>query len=250
MRYDAEKARERNEIGARLTEARRALRMTQGELAAALGLRGVRVQTAAVSKWEKGDSVPNAYQLAAACDALGMALFGPEERLNDEGRRMLAGYRGYLESLPAYRRRAAAAGSTVEMSVSILPASAGFGEALDSNLFERRPFPASSVPAGASFAVRVSGDSMEPVLQDGQYAWVEECSVLRPGEVGLFVVDGEGFVKVYDEREPEGGDAEDFTDSEGVRHPQPVLVSCNEAYAPKVITAGMDFRIIGRVLNA
>ena len=81
MRYDAEKARERNEIGARLTEARRALRMTQGELAAALGLRGVRVQTAAVSKWEKGDSVPNAYQLAAACDALGMALFGPEERL-------------------------------------------------------------------------------------------------------------------------------------------------------------------------
>ena len=249
MRYDAEKARERNEIGGRAAEARRALGMTQGEVAEALASRGVRVQTAAVSKWEKGDSVPNAYQLAALCDVLRLPMFA-DERLNEEGRRLLAGYRGYLESLPAYRRRPAYPGTTVEMNVSTLPASAGFGEALDNNLFERRNFPASSVPAGASFAVRVSGDSMEPVLHDGQYAWVEECTRLNPGEVGLFVVDGEGFIKVYDEQEPEGDDAEDFTDSEGIRHPQPVLVSCNEDYAPKVIGAGMNFRIVGRVLNA
>ena len=249
MRYDAEKARECNEIGGRAAEARRALGMTQGEVAEALACRGVRVQTAAVSKWEKGDSVPNAYQLAALCDVLRLPMFA-DERLNEEGRRLLAGYRGYLESLPAYRRRPAYPGTTVEMNVSTLPASAGFGEALDNNLFERRNFPASSVPAGASFAVRVSGDSMEPVLHDGQYAWVEECSRLNPGEVGLFVVDGEGFIKVYDEREPEGDEAEIRTDSEGVRHLQPVLVSCNDEYEPKVITSDMDFRIAGRVLNA
>ena len=163
---------------------------------------------------------------------------------------MLAGYRGYLESQTAYCRRPAYTGTVVEMNVSTLPASAGFGEALDNNLFERRPFPVSSVPEGASFAVRVSGDSMEPVLRDGQYAWVEECSRLNPGEVGLFVVDGEGFIKVYDEQEPEGDEAENFTDSEGVRHLQPVLVSCNRAYDPKVIGSGTDFRIVGRVLNA
>ena len=250
MRYDAEKARERNEIGVRVMRARRELRLTQGELAEALALRGVRVQTAAVSKWEKGDSVPSAYQLAALCDVLGIPLFGAEEKLNEEGRKLLAGYREYLESRPAYRRRPAYAGPVAEMNVSTLPASAGFGEALDNNLFERRSFPASSVPAGASFAVRVSGDSMEPVLRDGQYAWVEECSRLNPGEVGLFVVDGEGFIKVYDEQEPEGDEAENFTDSEGVRHLQPVLVSCNGAYAPKVIGSGTDFRIVGRVLNA
>ncbi len=250
MRYDAEKARERNEIGRKIARSRREMRMTQEELAGALALRGVRVQTAAVSKWEKGNSVPGAYQLAALCDALKIPLFAEEEKLNEEGRKMLAGYRGYLESQPAYRRRPAPAGSMVEMDVSTLPASAGFGEALDNNLFERRLFPASSVPAGAGFAVRVSGDSMEPVLRDGQYAWVEECARLNPGEVGLFTVDGEGFIKVYDEREPEEDEAENFTDSEGVRHLQPVLVSCNEAYAPKAIASGTDFRIIGRVLNA
>ncbi len=248
MRYDAEKARERNEIGGRMTQARKALRMTQGELAAALAFRGVRVQTAAVSKWEKGDSVPNAYQLAAVYDVLQLPMF-PDERLNEEGRKILAGYRGYLESQPAYRRQSAVPGALVEMNVSTLPASAGFGEALDNNLFERQSFPASAVPAGASFAVRVSGDSMEPVLHDGQYAWVEECTALRPGETGLFVVDGEGYIKVYSEQEPEGDEAENFTDSEGVRHPQPVLVSCNESYAPKAISSGADFRIIGRVLN-
>ena len=250
MRYNAEEARKQNEIGSRMAQARRALRLTQGEVASALALRGVRVQTAAVSKWEKGDSVPGAYQLAALCDVLEIPLFGDNEKLNAEGRKMLAGYRGYLESLPAYRSRPVRSGSVREMNVSVLPASAGFGEALDNNLFERETFPAASVPAGAAFAVRVSGDSMEPVLHDGQYAWVEEGSRLNPGEVGLFVVDGEGFIKVYDEQEPEGDEAENFTDSEGVRHPQPVLVSCNKDYRPKVISSGMNFRIVGRILNA
>ena len=249
MMYNAEKARERNEIGGRLTQARRALGMTQGDVASALTLRGVRVQTAAVSKWEKGDSVPNAYQLAAVCDALRIPMFA-DERLNAEGQKLLSGYRGYLESLPAYRRHPVRTGTTVEMNVSLLPASAGFGEALDSNLFEQQRFPAFSVPAGADFGVRVSGDSMEPVLHDGQYAWVAECSRLNPGEIGLFVVDGEGFIKVYEEREPEGDEAEAFTDSEGVRHPQAVLVSCNPEYAPRKIAGGTAFRIVGRVLNA
>lgn len=250
MTYNAEKARERNEVGLRIARGRRELGLTQGDLASALAFRGVRVQTAAVSKWEKGDSVPNAYQLEALCDALRIPLFAPEEKLNDEGLKLLAGYRGYLESLPACRRRPARRGTTVEMSVSTLPASAGFGEALDNNLFEQKTFPASSVPAGADFAVRVSGDSMEPVLRDGQYAWVEECARLNPGDVGLFVVDGEGFIKVYGEQEPAAEEAENYTDSEGVCHPQPVLISCNEAYAPRVIAAGTDFRIVGRVLNA
>ena len=249
MRYDAEKARERNEIGTRLTQARRALRLTQGELAKALALRGVRVQTAAVSKWEKGDSVPGAYQLAAVCDALRIPLFGGEEKLNEEGRKMLAGYRGYLESQPAYCSRPAHGEPVVRMSVSTLPASAGFGEALDNNMFESRTFPASSVPPGASFAVRVSGDSMEPVLHDGQYAWVQECTRLNAGEVGLFIVDGDGYIKVYSEQDPAPEERDAFTDSVGVLHPQPVLVSCNKEYAPKVIPAESEFCIVGRVLN-
>ena len=54
--YDAESARMQNLVGTRLAELRRSRGMTQGQLAAALAPFGVRVQTAAVSKWEKDDS--------------------------------------------------------------------------------------------------------------------------------------------------------------------------------------------------
>ena len=254
--FDAESARRRNLLGLRIAAARRARRMTQGQLAAALVPLGVRVQAAAVSKWEKGDSVPGAYQLFALERALGGAswqdLSSPPEAepLNREGLALLRSFRGWLESQPQYLRFSRRPAALVEMSVSLIPASAGFGEALDNNAFERMSFPASSVPAGAAFAVRVHGDSMEPVLHDGQYAWVRECACLNPGDVGLFVVDGDGYIKVYSEQEPGPGERDAFTDSAGVLHPQPVLLSCNEQYAPKVIPAESVFRIVGRVLNA
>ena len=256
--YDAESARVRNLVGSRLAELRRNRGMTQGQLAAALAPFGVRVQTAAVSKWEKGDSVPSAYQLFALCHALDFSAwadaFGdvsllPDPALNPEGQTLLAEFRSWLESRRRYRVSPARPAPLVEMNVSLMPASAGFGEALDNNAFEKLSFPAASVPAGAAFAVRVNGDSMEPVLHDGQYAWVRECTRLNPGDVGLFVVDGDGYIKVYSEQEPGPDEQDAFTDSAGVLHPQPVLLSCNEQYAPKVISAESGFRIVGRVLN-
>ena len=114
---------------------------------------------------------------------------------------------------------------------------------------ETREFPASSVPDGADFAVPVDGDSMEPLYQDGQLAWVQLTPNLNVGDVGLFVVDGHGYIKTYDEREPGDEEYEDYLDSDGVLHPQVVLISQNKAYAPKIITPAMDFRVVGRVLN-
>ncbi len=252
--FDAESARRRNLLGLRIASARRARRMTQGQLAAALASFGVRVQAAAVSKWEKGDSVPGAYQLLALGYALDLPVWPdlslpPEEPLNGDGLALLGSFRAWLQSQPQYRSRPRRPAALVEMNVSLMPASAGFGEALDNNAFEKMSFPAASVPDGAAFAVRVHGDSMEPVLHDGQYAWVRECTRLNPGDVGLFVVDGDGYIKVYGEQEPGPEEREAFTDSAGVLHPQPVLFSCNEQYAPKVIPAESGFRIVGRVLN-
>ena len=108
-------------------------------------------------------------------------------------------------------------------------------------------FPKDSVPAGAEFGIRVSGDSMMPVYNDGQIVWVQECSEIRPGEVGIFVYDGDGYIKVYDEQEPDDPDA--FTDSYGVCHMQPVMISYNQAYAPKVISPNANFQVVGRVLK-
>ena len=53
----------------------------------------------------------------------------------------------------------------IEMPVSNLAVSAGTSEFLNEGNFEVVSFPEKSVPKGADFGVRVSGDSMEPVYQ-------------------------------------------------------------------------------------
>ena len=80
----------------------------------------------------------------------------------------------------------------LDMPVSDLPVSAGTGAFLDEGNFEMVSFPESSIPDGAEFGVRVSGDSMEPVYHDGQIVWVQQCETLRPGEVGVMIYDGQG----------------------------------------------------------
>ena len=126
--------------------------------------------------------------------------------------------------------------------------SAGTGEFLDEGNFEMVSFPEKSVPKGADFGVRVSGDSMEPVYHDGQIVWVEECETLAVGEVGIFAYDGDGYLKVYCEQEPSEQQKDAFTDSYGCLHMQPVMLSYNQAYAPKVIMPDSRFQVVGRVL--
>ena len=70
---------------------------------------------------------------------------------------------------------------------------------------------------------------MEPVYHDGQIVWIQKCESLAVGEVGVFVYDEKGYFKVYDEQEPDQEHIEDFTDSYGRVHMQPVMVSYNQA---------------------
>ena len=89
---------------------------------------------------------------------------------------------------------------------------------------------------------------MEPVYQDGQIVWIQMCDHVRVGEVGIFLYDGEGYIKEYNEQKPKGRDMEEFIDSNGILHMQPVMVSYNQKYEPKVISANAGFKVIGRVL--
>ena len=260
--FRADIAREKNIIGKKLHAARKALGLTQGDCARELSRYGIKVQIPSVSKWEKGETVPNAYQLLALCYILqikgGLDYFIGKmdarpinEPLNTEGRMLLAGYRSYLESKPRYQKNDRYTAEMVSMPVSLLPASAGFGDYLDNNRFEQMDFPEASVPDNADFAVRVHGDSMEPAYSDGQYVWITECDYLHPGEVGLFVLNGDGYIKVYDEQEPDKDDFEQFIDSNGIVHPQIMLISYNQKYDPIRVSPLPDsrFQIIGRVLN-
>ena len=255
-RFQADKAKDRNIVGKKIKDARKKLGITQTDFAKSLSQYGVRIKTPGVNKWENGETVPNAYQLLAVCHALqiehGLDYFtGPliprKEILNTEGLRNLNQFREFLESKPRFTNQHRV--EFIRKPVSLYPASAGIGDFLDDERFEMKEFPAGSVPEDADFAVPVDGDSMEPLYVNGQLVWVQVTSQLSVGDTGLFSVDEEGFIKTYDERKPDEQELEAYLDSNGVLHPKIVLISQNEKYEPKVIKPGMNFRIVGRVLN-
>lgn len=137
----------------------------------------------------------------------------------------------------------------IMMPVSELPVSAGLGAFLEGEMFQQIQVPASSVPAGAEFGIYVSGDSMEPRYHSGQIVWVKRCEELECGDIGIFVYDDCGYLKKYDEHTPDKTQAEFLTDSYGVVHNQPVLVSLNTKYSPIIISPEQRFKIVGKVLN-
>lgn len=258
--YNAAVDRIQNVIGTRLAEARKSQGLSLVALSQRLAQRGLMIQRTGLYRWESGDAIPNAYQLLAVCHELGIedvlgyfsTLPGAQPELNDEGLKKLAEYKSDLIATGRYRpqkRPAKAKILYIEKPVSSLSASAGSGEFLEEGSFEMVRFPAASVPEHADFGIRVSGDSMEPVYRDGQIVWVQECGRLNPGEVGIFMYDGDGYIKVYEEQEPEDCMRDSFIDSSGVLHMQPVLISYNEKYEPKLVSPELSFSIVGRVLN-
>ena len=72
---------------------------------------------------------------------------------------------------------------------------------------------------------------------------------LECGDIGIFVYDDCGYLKKYDEHTPDKSQAEFLTDSYGVVHNQPVLVSLNTKYSPILISPEQRFEIVGKVLN-
>ena len=47
----------------------------------------------------------------------------------------------------------------------------------------------------ADFIVGVNGDSMEPTYSNGDLVYVEKCQIVEPGEIGIFIVNSECFIK-------------------------------------------------------
>ena len=258
-KYNAAVEREQNYIGKKIAEARKDKKLSLAAFSDLLSKHGLAIQRQGLGKWESGDAIPNAYQLLAVCHALeiqdGVAYFtetpAKVEALNKEGLRKLQDYKEDLIASGRYSPQPVRKSNIIYINkpVSLLPASAGPGAFLDEENFEMVSFPENSIPANADFGVRVSGDSMEPVYHDGQIVWVQRCNELAPGEVGLFLYDGDGYIKVYDEQEPDELVQENFVDTNGVLHMQPVLISYNKNYEPKLISPQLSFSIAGRILN-
>ena len=250
--YDAAQERYQNVLGKRISTARSHKKMSLSALQRVLSGCGVNVTPSSINKWETGKTAPDAYQLLALCFALGIkdvlwemtGLYAP--RLNAEGLKKLSIYENDLVSSGLYDP---ALDDLVDMPVSYLGVSAGLGEFLDGGSYEMLSFPRTSIPTGAKFGLRVSGDSMEPVYHDQQIVWVHPCDTLNIGDVGIFIYDDCGYIKVYNEQPPAHGLCDDYPDSTYFHRNQPVLVSYNCKYTPIPVDPNRQFRVVGRVVG-
>ena len=260
IRYNAKQAKDDNIVGSKIAGIRKKRHLTQSGLAAALAGYGVSVQTAAVGKWEKGITVPTAYQLIAISLALNapdiIAEFTdltlpPDLELNESGLKKLEESRELLIASGKYKPFVpeSAAAAAVTVPTSYIRAAAGSGNFMDGDNFEIKEYPESFVPAGTDFALYVDGNSMSPVYVNEQVVFVQQTETLRPGQVGIFSIDNEVVIKIYDEQEPDDSCKEEFTDSSGFVHPQVVLRSYNSDWAPRPVSPYQEFHVYGRVLN-
>ncbi|MBE5808708.1 MAG: helix-turn-helix domain-containing protein [Clostridiales bacterium] len=200
-------------LGGRIRALRVMRGMNQPQLAEKLG-----VTKNAVTNWESGHSNPSIDNIARLCEALDVsadALFAlpPREgRLTDAEWEHLRAYRGLTEyqrasvddlmdSIMRNERRAFEDHLRRDFVriVSIdLPASAGTGNPLEER-YEGETVYVRDCPEArrADVIMTVSGDSMLPTFRDGDQIFVERTKQLQPGEIGVFSVAGEAFVKEY-----------------------------------------------------
>lgn len=259
--YNAKTSKENNLVGRKIAELRKKRHLTQGELIKRLDLYGVEIQQAAVTKWENGSNTPSIYQMIAICLALNvpdmiteftnMASL-PDLELNEQGLKKLDEYRELLIASGKYKvmiTEPVMTDAKITIPTSYIKAAAGVGNFMDEENFEDKEYPENAVPAGTDFALFVDGESMSPIYINGQVVFVQRSETVSPGQVGIFSIDNEVVIKIYDEQEPEKYLREEFTDGNGFVHPQIVLRSYNNDWGPRPISPYQEFHIYGRVLN-
>ena len=227
-------------IGQLLSQRRRELEINQTELAEAMSLRGFPVTNQAVSKWEKGATLPNAKQFLALCEILeiddvrGEFSCGSEgifAGLCREGRRLALDYVQLLRDSGRYANRREDPVYLRSLPLYSLAVSAGTGQFLDGEDYEMVEVGA-EVPDGANFGVRVAGDSMEPEFHDGQTVWVRQQRSLMTGEIGIFLYDVNAYLKQL----------------VALEHSM-ALHSLNPAYSDIVISPELPLRVLGKVVR-
>ncbi|MCL1983053.1 MAG: LexA family transcriptional regulator [Clostridiales bacterium] len=184
-------------LGKKLTEVREAAKLSRAQMVELLNQKGFDVKAYTVGKWETGASKPTVEVFLAICDICQVMDIRQTFAVN----RLLRLYD--------------------------TPVSAGLGNYLDGGGHEMIEID-STVPSTADYAVKVSGDSMMPRFVDRQIIFVHEQQALDEGEIGIFCLNGDAYLKKLG---------------------RGCLVSLNSKYEPIKICEHDDCRVLGKVVG-
>ena len=97
----------------------------------------------------------------------------------------------------ALRTQANEESAVITLPLYYSPVSAGPGAILGAGEHESIEVRASYTTEQADFALRVSGNSMEPRFKSGDIVLVHQQDTVLFGELGIFIADGEGYFKRF-----------------------------------------------------
>lgn len=141
-----------------------------------------------------------------------------EKQLKKQTKENITSLNEYKEKVPMKCVHACAAGIT--------------GETLYDDLIEEDVyFYEEDIPPDADFCVLVNGDSMEPMIKNGSYAFIKSQEKVKNNTIALVILDGAGYIKrvdIYD----------DYIK----------LISLNPKYEDITVSSYNHFKIIGKVV--
>ena len=184
-------------LGKKLAEVREAAKISRAQLAEQLSHKGFDVKIYTIGKWETGASKPTVEAFLAFCDICGVV----DIRQVFTEKRLLRLYD--------------------------VPVSAGVGNYLEDGGHEVIEVDA-TVPTIADYALRVSGESMTPRFVDKQIIFVHEQPVLDMGEIGIFCLNDDVYLKKLG---------------------RGCLISLNSKYEPIPLCEHDELRVLGKVVG-
>ena len=226
-------------FGEKIKEARLAQHLNQEELAERIGSK-----YRSVSTWENGTAKPDYPTLIRLCEVLKTSpnhLLGFDLSVDTPSLAewaILHKYRDIDEIgkdavsavLDAEYRRVVKPKKARLLKVDFYnyPASAGTGNFLETERPDEILVKECSEAEDADYVIPISGDSMEPTYHDGDKVFVEKCDSVEIGEIGIFIVNGEAYIKELGNK---------------------CLISHNEAYKPIKLGSSDSIYCCGRVLG-
>lgn len=227
----------------RLRNLRKAKNATQAEVAEAIG-----IGESAYSNYEKDLREPNAITLKAMSKYFGVTIdylldchsgftvsdaeqehIKKYRALDERGKKMI----DMVLDLEYTNSQEQIEEEVIQTNCIVLTmyedaVSAGTGEFLNDGRCVEITVDETPLTERADFVLRVAGDSMQPTYYDGDKVLVESAEELRYGDIGIFILNGEGYIKEY---RPEG------------------LYSHNTKYGIIKVTDNDNCRIIGKVIG-
>lgn len=171
------------------------------------------------SSWEVGKSEPSGEMLIKLCEFYKCDMvreFSSDEDLTYDEWNVIEKYRFVTKHSPdgitiinaiLNREFSIAQQAEKQQAIKAIPnmrvvnyyyqlASAGTGQIIfDSPPTEKIEIPDIPKYQRADYAIGVNGDSMEPIFSDGDMLLIEMTEDIQQGEIGIFLVDGECYVK-------------------------------------------------------